>query len=102
MRTAPKAPPAWVLDGIGRIRNALNVASRSAAPPNIALLELAQGAWLTRMALRSDHHAPPHAGGGERTADEYSDLLSRGGFRVTRVIPTADPMSIVEVVPAQP
>lgn len=40
------------------------------------------------------------AGGRERTASEYSDLLARAGFRVTRVIPTAGPLAIVEAVPA--
>lgn len=41
-----------------------------------------------------------HAGGRERTADEYSSLLARAGFRALRIIPTAGPMSIVEAVPA--
>ncbi|KWX61783.1 methyltransferase [Mycobacterium sp. NAZ190054] len=40
------------------------------------------------------------AGGRERTAAEYSKLLSEAGFRMTRVIPTASPLSIVEAVPA--
>lgn len=40
-----------------------------------------------------------HAGGRERTAGEYSELLAHAGFRQTRVIPTAGPMSIVEGVP---
>ncbi len=39
-------------------------------------------------------------GGRERTAVEYAELLSRAGFRQTRVIPTAGPISIVEAVPA--
>jgi len=42
----------------------------------------------------------PGIGGRGRTASEYADLLSRTGFRQTRVIPTAGPMSIVEAVPA--
>jgi hypothetical protein len=41
-----------------------------------------------------------HAGGRERTAAEYSELLAQAGFRQTRVIPTGGPMSIVEAVPA--
>lgn len=48
MPTTPKAPPAWLLNGIGRVRNALNVANRSTVPANIALFEMAQGAWLTQ------------------------------------------------------
>lgn len=48
MPEVPEAPPAWLVDGIGRVRNLLNVASRSAVPANVALFELAQGAWLTQ------------------------------------------------------
>jgi hypothetical protein len=55
--------------------------------------------------------APPHpgmlldlemlvqAGGRERTGSEYAELLSKAGFRQTRIVPTAGPMSIVEAVP---
>jgi hypothetical protein len=39
-------------------------------------------------------------GGRERTASEYANLLSQARFRLTRVVPTAGPMSIVEAVPA--
>jgi len=39
------------------------------------------------------------AGGRKRTAREYADLLSCTGFRQTRVIPSASPLSIVEAVP---
>lgn len=57
------------------------------------------------------HRAPPHpgmmldlemlvhTGGRERTAAEYSNLLSRAGFRQTRVVPTAGLAAIVEAVP---
>lgn len=37
-------------------------------------------------------------GGQERTAEEYGSLLEKAGFRMTRVIPTASPVSIVEAV----
>jgi hypothetical protein len=37
-------------------------------------------------------------GGRERTSEEYRNLLAKAGFRVTRVVPTASPMSIVEAV----
>ncbi|PQP42999.1 methyltransferase [Mycolicibacterium austroafricanum] len=40
------------------------------------------------------------AGGRERTASQYAKLLADSGFRMTRVIPTASPLSIVEAVPA--
>jgi hypothetical protein len=39
-------------------------------------------------------------GGEERTASEYQTLLAKAGFRMTRVIPTESPVSIVEAVPA--
>lgn len=37
-------------------------------------------------------------GGRERTEDEYRELLAAAGFRLTRVVPTRSPMSIVEGV----
>ena len=37
-------------------------------------------------------------GGKERTADEYRELLAAAGLRLTRVIPTRSPYSIVEAV----
>lgn len=39
-------------------------------------------------------------GGRERTESEFRDLLAASGWRLTRVIPTAAPDSIVEGVPA--
>jgi hypothetical protein len=38
-------------------------------------------------------------GGQERTAAEYGVLLDKAGFRLTRVVPTASPVSIVEAIP---
>jgi hypothetical protein len=37
--------------------------------------------------------------GKERTQDEYAALLERSGFRLTRVVPSPTPMSVVEAVP---
>jgi hypothetical protein len=39
-------------------------------------------------------------GGRERTATEFAALYSNAGFRLTRVVPTASPFSLVEGVPA--
>lgn len=39
-------------------------------------------------------------GGVERTAEEYRQLLAQAGFRLTRIVPTASPYSIVEAVKA--
>jgi hypothetical protein len=35
-------------------------------------------------------------GGRERTAGEFSALLARGGFALSRVVPTESPLSVVE------
>lgn len=37
-------------------------------------------------------------GGQERTAEEYRRLLEQSGFRLTRIIPTASPLGIVEAI----
>jgi hypothetical protein len=39
-------------------------------------------------------------GGNERTESEYGALLAKAGFRLSRVVPTASPVSVVEAVPA--
>jgi O-methyltransferase domain/Dimerisation domain len=39
-------------------------------------------------------------GGRERTESEYQALLDQAGFRLTRVVPTASPVSVIEAVPA--
>jgi DNA-binding transcriptional ArsR family regulator len=38
-------------------------------------------------------------GGRERTVAEYRDLLARAGFRLTRVLATSGPMSVIEAAP---
>ena len=37
-------------------------------------------------------------GGCERTEIEYRDLLSAAGFRITRIVPTRSPVSVIEAV----
>ena len=37
-------------------------------------------------------------GGAERTAEEYRELLARAGFKLTRIVPTKSPFSIIEAV----
>ena len=39
-------------------------------------------------------------GGQERTEAEYASLLAKAGFRLSRVVPTASAVSVVEAVPA--
>jgi hypothetical protein len=38
--------------------------------------------------------------GKERTEREYHELLAKAGFRLTRIVPTDSPVSIIEAVPA--
>ena len=38
-------------------------------------------------------------GGRERTADEYRELFAKAGFRMTRVVPTKAPSSVIEAIP---
>jgi hypothetical protein len=38
-------------------------------------------------------------GGQERTEPEYGTLLAKAGFRLTRVVPTSSPVSVVEAKP---
>jgi O-methyltransferase len=39
-------------------------------------------------------------GGQERTEPEYAALLAKAGLRLTRVVPTESPVSVVESRPA--
>lgn len=48
MPALSKTPPAHLMNAIGRVRAGLGFLRRSAVPPNVALLELAQGAWVTQ------------------------------------------------------
>jgi len=38
-------------------------------------------------------------GGRERTAEEFRALLAKGGFALTKVVPTESPLSVVEARP---
>ncbi len=37
-------------------------------------------------------------GGIERTADEYAQLFEKAGFRLSRIVPTMSPLSVIEAV----
>ena len=76
---------------------------RKAMAPNSRLL-------LIEMVLPSDNSPHPGKmldiimltapGGQERTESEYRTLLDKAGFKLTRVVPTESPVSIVEAMPA--
>ncbi|MBI3212519.1 MAG: hydroxyneurosporene methyltransferase [Mycobacterium sp.] len=78
-----------------------NVRAAMAADAKVLLFEmvLPQGAP-PHPGMLLDLEMLVHAGGRERTAQQYAELLSRAGLRMTRVIPTAGPASIVEAVAA--
>ena len=38
-------------------------------------------------------------GGKERTADEYKELFARAGLKLTRIVPTKSPYSVIEAMP---
>jgi O-methyltransferase domain/Dimerisation domain len=40
------------------------------------------------------------AGSFERSENQWRTVLERGGFRLTRIVPTASPLSVVEAAPA--
>ncbi len=76
-----------------------NVRKAAAAGKNVLLVELVipqhnrdfLGKWLDLEMLVG-------AGARERSAAEYGQLLSSAGFRMTRVVETASPFSVVEAI----
>ncbi|BBY65627.1 methyltransferase [Mycolicibacterium helvum] len=74
---------------------------RAAAKPGATVL-------LVEMVVRENGRDGPenwvdlemllNLGSRERTAQEYRNLLQQNGFRMTRVVPTASPLSVVEAV----
>ncbi|BBY48147.1 hydroxyneurosporene-O-methyltransferase [Mycolicibacterium arabiense] len=86
----PKAPPAWLIDGIGRVRSVLTDASRAAVPPNIVLLEMAQGAWLTQaLYIAAELGIADALRDGPRTADDVAQLVDAkpdATYRVMRAL----------------
>jgi hypothetical protein len=64
---------------------------------------------LVEMAIPSgnDFHAGKYfdmimlafAGGEERTEEEYATLFAKAGFKLTRVVPTQSPVSVIEAQP---
>jgi hypothetical protein len=82
---------AQTTNGRNATQGAGDQAAARALPPEAFLTQMAFGALMTQ-AL----HVVAKLGGAERTAEEYAALLSRAGLRMTRVIPTRSPFSIIE------
>ena len=55
--------------------------------------EMSDGKWLDLEMLVC-------FGGRERTEEEYRTLLADAGYRLTRIVPTHTPASLIEAVPA--
>jgi O-methyltransferase domain len=76
-----------------------NVRSAAGAGKHVLLVE-----WVLPQHKRefagnwSDLEMLVIAGARERTTAEYGQLLSRAGFRLTRVVETVSPFSVVEAI----
>jgi O-methyltransferase domain/Dimerisation domain len=78
-------------------------ACRDAVPPRGALVVLERELGPTNEnpdAKLSDLNMMVGPGGRERTRDEFADLLAAGGFDLTRTVPSAMALSVLEARPA--
>jgi O-methyltransferase domain len=79
---------------LGNIRRAMSAGGK------LLLLEMVMpGRAAPHIGMMIDVEMLVTLGDRERTRAEYADLLARASFRLTRVIHTANPMSISEAVP---
>jgi hypothetical protein len=74
-----------VMNSAGRLLIAEMVLPEGDTPHPGKMLDMAMLVW---------------PGGQERTQTEYDHLLSKGGFHLTRVVPTDSAVNVVEAVPA--
>ena len=74
-----------VMNSAGRLLIAEMVLPEDDTPHPGKMLDMAMLVW---------------PGGQERTLTEYDHLLSKGGFHLTRVVPTDSAVNVVEAVPA--
>jgi hypothetical protein len=75
---------------------------RSALPDRgkLLLLEIVLAPGGDPLGSLADIEMMALPGGRERTVEEYRQLLSRAGLRLTRIVPTKSPQSVIEAVPA--
>jgi hypothetical protein len=66
----------------------------------VLLLEVVLGPGGHPLGYLADIEMMVLAGGRERTEQEYRDLFAQAGFRLTRIVPTQAPQSIIEAVVA--
>ena len=78
----------------------VNVRRATAATSRLLIAEdLVCGPNQPCPARRQDINMLVRTGGRNRTEQEYRDVLARGGFRTTRVIPTASTLFLIEATP---
>jgi hypothetical protein len=88
-----------------------HTAGPEAVPPHAQLVQMAMGHWrLLIIEMVLPEGDTPHPGkmldlmmlvgpgGQERTEREYAALFDKAGFRLTKVVPTPSPVSVVEAV----
>lgn len=83
-------PPASLVNVLGRVRAALGYLQRSTVPPNVALFELAQGAWVTQALYAAVHlRLADELAAGPSTADEVARRVGsdpNATFRLLRAL----------------
>jgi hypothetical protein len=78
----------------------VNVRRAMAAASRLLIVEdLVCGPNQPCLAKQRDINMLVRTGGRNRTEQEYRDVLTRGGFRITRVIATASTLFVVEATP---
>jgi hypothetical protein len=88
----------WNDDDCQRIL--VNVRRATAATSRLLIAEdLVCGPNQPCPAKQRDINMLVRTGGRNRTEQEYRDVLARGGFRTTRVIPTASTLFLIEATP---
>jgi hypothetical protein len=65
----------------------------------LLLFEMLPEGATAHLGLLLDLEMLVSAGGKERTRREYTELLSRAGFRLSRVLTTPTPLAIIEALP---
>ena len=76
-------------------------AGSRALPPHAQLIQMGTASWVSAVvyaAAKLDMVMIVFPGGQERTEAEYASLLGKAGFRLSRVVPTASAVSVVEAV----
>ena len=91
----------WDDDQATRILKNIRVALKGVANGRLLLLEgVVQTGNAPDFSKILDLEMLMLPGGRERTADEFSTLLTGAGFRMTRIVPTASPLCVIEAQPA--